>query len=73
MSKIVAVRKDSYGSLEAFKLDDGRELDYITAYDMIVDGKITGVIATTGRDNRLIIRSMPDGDPSNNLDNLPIF
>lgn len=73
MSKIVAVRKNSYGNLEAFKLDDGRELDYITAYDMVVDGKISGVIATTGKDNSLIIRSMPDGDPSNNLDNLPVF
>lgn len=73
MSKIVAVRKNSDGDLKEFKLDNGRIVSFKDAYDMGCTGEIEGIICTSGRDEALVIRSMPDGDPSNNLANLPTF
>ncbi len=70
--KIVAVRKNDEGDLIAFKTDQGRELDYVTALNEAKTGKIAhvDVFHKYGRD---IIRSEPDGIKENNLDQLPLF
>jgi hypothetical protein len=69
---IVAVRKNEDGDLIAFKTNNGRELDYITALNEAKQGKLAHVdiFHKYGRD---ILRSEPDGIKSNNLDNLPTF
>src|SRR6478752_1163194 len=70
--KIVAVRKNDEGDIIAFKTDNGRELDYVTALDEAKAGRIAhvDVFHKYGRD---IIRSEPDGIKENNLDQLPLF
>lgn len=70
--KIIAVRKNDDGDIIAFKTENGRELDYVTALDEAKSGKLAhvDVFHKYGRD---IIRSEPDGIKENNLDQLPIF
>ncbi|KAA9021798.1 DUF3892 domain-containing protein [Niallia endozanthoxylica] len=69
---IVAVRKNDDGDIIAFKTENGRELDYITALNEAKAGNIAhiDVFHKYGRD---IIRSEPDGIKENNLDQLPTF
>ncbi|WP_127579713.1 DUF3892 domain-containing protein [Paenibacillus koleovorans] len=69
----VAVRKNGDGDLTAFKTSSGRELDYVSAREEVNQGRIQGVNLFKGRDGELYIRGDADGDPSNNLDNLPSF
>ncbi len=69
---IVAVRKNDDGDIIAFKTENGRELDYLTALHEAKEGKLAhvDVFHKYGRD---IIRSEPDGIKENNLDQLPTF
>lgn len=69
----VAVQKNGDGDLRAFKTSSGRELDYATALQEVQAGRIAGVNAFKGRDGETYIRGDADGDPTNNLDNLPFF
>ncbi|MBH5316825.1 DUF3892 domain-containing protein [Paenibacillus sp. GSMTC-2017] len=70
---VVAVQKNGDGDLTAFKTSSGRELDYATALEEVQAGKIAGVNAFKGRDGDTYIRGDADGDPTNNLDQLPLF
>lgn len=69
---IAAVRKNEDGDIIAFRMESGRELDYVTALNEAKAGKIAhvDVFHKYGRD---ILRSEPDGVEENNLDNLPTF
>ena len=69
---IVAVRKNDDGDIIAFKTENGRELDYVTALQEAKLGRLAhvDVFHKYGRD---IIRSEPDGIKENNLDQLPTF
>ncbi|WP_168122039.1 DUF3892 domain-containing protein [Paenibacillus sp. HB172176] len=69
----VAVQKNGDGDLTAFKTSSGRTLDYREALQEVQAGRISGVNAFKGRDGETYIRGDADGDPSNNLDQLPIF
>ncbi|CAM3956702.1 DUF3892 domain-containing protein [Paenibacillus alkaliterrae] len=71
--QFVAVQKNGDGDLTAFKTSNGRVLDYATALQEVQAGHIAGVNTFKGRDGEVYIRGDADGDPSNNLDNLPIF
>lgn len=71
--QIVAVQKNGDGDLTAFKTSSGRVLDYETALQEVQAGHIAGVNAFKGRDGDTYIRGDADGDPTNNLDQLPIF
>jgi hypothetical protein len=71
--QIVAVQKNGDGDLTAFKTTSGRVLDYATALQEVQAGHISGVNAFKGRDGDTYIRGDADGDPTNNLDQLPIF
>lgn len=71
--QIVAVQKDGDGDLTAFKTDSGRVLDYSTALQEVQAGQIAGVNAFKGKDGDIYIRGDADGDPTNNLDQLPLF
>lgn len=70
---IVAVQKNGDGDLTAFKTASGRVLDYETALQEVKAGRIAGVNAFKGRDGETYIRGDADGDPTNNLDQLPLF
>jgi hypothetical protein len=71
--QIVAVQKNGDGDLTAFKTTSGRVLDYATALQEVQAGNISGVNAFKGRDGDTYIRGDADGDPTNNLDQLPTF
>lgn len=70
---IVAVQKNGDGDLTSFKTSSGRVLDYQTALQEVQAGQIAGVNAFKGRDGETYIRGDADGDPTNNLDQLPLF
>lgn len=69
----VAVQKNGDGDITAFRTSGGRTLNYEQALEEVKAGAIQGVNAFKGRDRETYIRGDADGDPSNNLDNLPTF
>ncbi len=71
--EVVAVRKNGDGDIVELKLTSGQVVDYVTAQAMAKDKKIKNVNVFRGRDGDEHLRSNADGDPSNNLDNLPTF
>jgi len=73
--EIVAVRKNGDGDLEQVKLNNGQVVDIQTAIQMAEANQIANVNtgATRGDHPHKTLRSNPDGDPSNNLSNLPTF
>lgn len=71
--QFVAVQKNGDGDLTAFQTSSGRVLAYEQALQEVQSGSIAGVNAFKGRDGETYIRGDADGDPSNNLDQLPIF
>ncbi len=68
-----AVQKNGDGDITAFQTSAGRILDYEQAKQEVQQGNIQGANVFKGRDGELYIRGDADGDPSNNLDRLPIF
>jgi hypothetical protein len=70
--EIVAVKRNSKGNLTNFKLNNGQELNYQQAVDMAQQGQLKSVDVYS-RWGRQILRSEPDGDETNNFDNLPQF
>jgi hypothetical protein len=70
---IVAVQKNGDGDLIAFKTSSGKTLTYQEALHEAQNKTFAGVNVFTGKDGEHYIRSNADGDPSNNLDNLPTF
>jgi hypothetical protein len=71
--QFVAVQKNGDGDLTAFQTSSGRVLAYEQALQEVKAGAIAGVNVFKGRDGEMHIRGDADGDPSNNLDQLPIF
>lgn len=70
---IVAVKKDSHGTIHQYKLEDGTVVGHAQAVEMAEAGQLDGYNVSTARNGVKSIRSNPDRDPSNNLDNLPSF
>jgi hypothetical protein len=71
--QVVAVRKNGDGDIVELKLSSGQVVDYKQAQQMAKGGQIENVNVFKGRDGDEHLRSNADGDPNNNLDNLPIF
>lgn len=71
--KIVAVRKNEEGSIIEMQLSSGKIVDYKQAHEMTRSGEIEHVQLIRGKDGEDHLRSQPDGDKSNNLDQLPAF
>ncbi|WP_018932730.1 DUF3892 domain-containing protein [Gracilibacillus lacisalsi] len=71
--QIVAVQKNEDGDIVKMKLSSGQVVDYKQAQQMADNGEIEHVNTFKGRDGDKHLRSNADGDPSNNLDNLPQF
>ena len=70
---VIAVRKNGDDDIIELKLSNGRVVDYKEAQQMAKNGMIVNVNVFKGRDGEEHLRSNPDGDPTNNLDNLPQF
>ncbi len=73
MQQIVAVRKNGEGDIVELKLSSGEVVDYKLAQQMAQNGELENVNVFTGRDGEPHLRSNADGDPTNNLDQLPTF
>ncbi|UOQ44500.1 DUF3892 domain-containing protein [Halobacillus salinarum] len=71
--RIIAVRKNGQGSIVEMKLSSGEVVDYKQAQQMAREGALDHVNLFRGKDGEEHLRSDPDGDVSNNLDNLPSF
>jgi len=71
--KFVAVRKNGDGDIVELKTESGKVVDYKQAQQMAKNGEAEGVNVFRGRDGEEHLRSNADGDPSNNLDQLPEF
>lgn len=72
---IVAVRKNGSGDIEAVQFQNGQIAGIEEAIQMAENDLIEDVNtgATRGENKHKTLRSYPDGDPTNNLDNLPTF
>ncbi|GAB6929688.1 hypothetical protein JCM10914A_36710 [Paenibacillus sp. JCM 10914] len=70
---VIGVRKNGDGDIIQLKLENGSIVDYKTAQQMAKNKEIKNVNVFRGRDGDEHLRSNADGDPSNNLDNLPTF
>ncbi|TDL30386.1 DUF3892 domain-containing protein [Jeotgalibacillus sp. S-D1] len=71
--KVEAVRKNADGDIVELKLSSGNVVDYKEAQKMADNGEIEHVQTFKGRDGDRHLRSIPDGDKSNNLDQMPLF
>jgi hypothetical protein len=69
----VSVQKNGDGDIVSFKTSSGRVLSYEEALNDVNTGAVLGVNVFKGKDGEMYIRGNADGDPSNNLDNLPTF
>jgi hypothetical protein len=73
--QIVAVRKNGGGDITEVKFQNGQTASVEEAIQMaeqdLIEDVNTG--ATRGENKHKTLRSYPDGDPTNNLDNLPTF
>jgi O-glycosyl hydrolase len=72
---IVAVNKNADGDIKEVKFQNGQVASVEEAIEMAEKDLIEDVnTGTTRGDNKhKTLRSYPDGDTSNNLDNLPTF
>lgn len=71
--EVVAVRRNSDGSIVEFKLSSGQVVDYLQAQEMVSNQEISNLELFKGRDHEQHIRSQPDDRLDNNLDQLPSF
>ncbi|MHA6532564.1 DUF3892 domain-containing protein [Paenibacillus sp. BAC0078] len=71
--RFIAVQKNGDGDLTRFQTSSGRVLDYQQALREVQAGAIAGVNVFKGKDGEMHIRGDADGDPTNNLDQLPLF
>lgn len=74
-NQVVAVHKDDSGNIQNLKLSSGNVITLNEAIQMAKDDALPGynVGKTRGRHSHEVLRGDADGDPSNNLDNLPEF
>lgn len=61
------------GGISSVQFQDGRVVDIANAIAMTEAGLIEDVNTGQNRQGQKTLRSYPDGDPSNNLSNLPRF
>lgn len=71
--RIVKVRKDGDGDITNVMLEDGTAYTLDEAIRMTEQGNINGVTIGKSKSGTQYLRSNPDGDPDNNLDQLPTF
>ena len=71
--KIVATRKDNTGTIQQYKLSNGRVVNIAQCIQLVQDHKIEGCNVGGTRNGGLTVRSNPNGVQTDNLSNLPSF
>jgi hypothetical protein len=71
--KIITAVRYSDGGISAVRFQDGSTADIAQAIAMAEADLIEDVNTGKNREGQKTLRSYPDGDPSNNLSNLPRF
>lgn len=72
-AKIVKVRKNSEGDITDVMLDNGSVYSMDEAITLVKDHIIEGVNIGRAKNGREYLRSNPNGEDNDNLDNLPTF
>lgn len=72
-SKITKVKKNPDGDITDVMLENGNVYSIDEAVMMAKDNLIEGVNVGTARNGREYLRSNPNGEESDNLDNKPTF
>jgi hypothetical protein len=70
---ISRVVKDNQGEITAYEFENGDIVSKEQAVMLAKQGNISGVSISTSRKGEEFLRSLPDGDKTNNLDNLPVI
>jgi len=70
---ISRVVKDSGGEITAYEFENGEIVSKEQAVLLAKQGNIGGVSISTSKRGEEFLRSLPDGDKTNNLDSLPII
>ena len=68
---IEGISRDVKGEINAYKLDNGELVPKQRAVSMVKQGEIKGVSVVISKNGEEFLRSLPDEDASNNLENLP--
>jgi hypothetical protein len=72
-SKIIKVKKNPQGDITDVMLENGNVYSIDEAIMMAKDELIEGVNVAKSKNGREYLRSNPNGDSGDNLDNKPIF
>ncbi|MFL0197695.1 DUF3892 domain-containing protein [Clostridium sp. WILCCON 0269] len=72
-SKVIKVKKNSQGDITNVMLENGNVYSIDEAIMMTKDNLIEGVNVGKSKNGRQYLRSNPNGDESDNLDNKPTF
>lgn len=72
-SKVIKVKKNPEGDITDVMLENGSVYSIDEAITMAKDHKIEGVNVGKARNGREYLRSNPNGDEGDNLENKPIF
>lgn len=70
---ISRVVKDSQGEITAYEFENGDIVSKEQAVMLAKQGNISGVSISTSKKGEEFLRSLPDGDKTNNLDSLPVI
>ncbi|MCJ7691386.1 MAG: DUF3892 domain-containing protein [Clostridiaceae bacterium] len=70
---ITRVVKDNGGEITAYEFENGDIVSKEQAVMLAKQGNISGVSTSTSKKGEEFLRSLPDGNKSNNLDSLPII
>lgn len=68
---IEGISRDERGEINAYKLDNGELILKEQAVLMAKQGAIKGVSVVVSKNGEEFLRSLPDNDANNNLENLP--
>lgn len=68
---ITSVLKDSSGEISGYQLENGQIITKAEGVTMAKEGLIDYVTVSTSKLGEEYLRSIPDQDTSNNLNNLP--
>jgi hypothetical protein len=72
-SKVIKVKKNPDGDITDVMLENGNVYSIDEAIMMAKDDLIEGVNVGKARNGREYLRSNPNGEESDNLDNKPVF
>ena len=70
---ISRVVKDNQGEITAYEFENGDIVSKEQAVMLAKQGNISGVSISTSKKGEEFLRSLPDGDKTNNLDRLPVI